>query len=88
MSTDRLDPVVLGHNAFFGVNHLSKQRGAQTEAAFGEVAAITTMLHTAADQRVTAMMMSTHPRATLVAEAVRKDPALVSRFHFYALLPT
>lgn len=87
MPTDRLDPVVLGHNSFFGVNHLSKQRGAQTEAAFGDITAIARMLHTAAEHRVTAMMMSTHPRAALVAEAVRKDPALVSQFHFYALLP-
>jgi hypothetical protein len=87
MSTDRLDPVVLGHNAFFGVNHLSKQRGAQTEAVFGEVTAITKMMHTAAEQHVTAMMLSTHPRAAILAEAVRADAELVSRFHFYPLLP-
>jgi hypothetical protein len=87
MPTDRLDPVVLGHNPFFGVNHLSKQRGAQTEAAFEEASAITTMLHVVADQGVTAMMMSTHPRAALVADAVRKDSTLLSRFHFYPLLP-
>jgi hypothetical protein len=87
MPTDRIDPVVLGHNPFFGVNHLSKRRGAQTEAAFEEVPAITRMLHLVADQGVTAMMMSTHPRAALVADAVRKDSTLLSRFHFYPLLP-
>jgi hypothetical protein len=87
MSTDRLDPVVLGHNPFFGVNHLSRQRGAQSEAAFSEVGSITTMLRVAADHNVNAMMMSTHPRAGLVAEAVRADRALVGRFHFYPLLP-
>ena len=87
MSNERLDAVVLGHNAFFGVNHLSKQRGAQTEAAFGDVAAITNMLHTAADHHVTAMMLSTHPRAAVLAEAVRADRDLVGRFRFYPLLP-
>ena len=32
----RLVPIVLGHNAFFGVDHLSAARGAERAAFFAE----------------------------------------------------
>jgi hypothetical protein len=82
-----LDPIVLGHNPFFGVDHLSRERGSQREAQFGDPGTILDMIRFSADHGVQAMMMSTHPRSTLVAEQIRKDPDLVRTVALYPLLP-
>src|SRR5688500_12229774 len=87
MRPQGLDRIVLGHNSFFGVNHLSRQQGADREAAFGDVSAIVKMMETAASLDVTAMMMSTHPRATLVCGVVRDSRELRDQWSFYPLLP-
>jgi hypothetical protein len=87
MGPESLDRIVLGHNSFFGVNHLSRQQGAQREATFEDVSAILKMMETAAALDVTAMMMSTHPRATPVCGVVRKSRELREGWSFYPLLP-
>jgi hypothetical protein len=87
MAAESLDRIVLGHNSFFGVNHLSRQHGANREAMFEDVSAIVKMMETAASFDVTAMMMSTHPRATAVADVVRNSRELRDSWSFYPLLP-
>jgi hypothetical protein len=87
MAGERLDRIVLGHNSFFGVNHLSRQHGAEREAMFEDVTAILKMMETSAAMDVTAMMMSTHPRASAVANAVRNNKELRDNWSFYPLLP-
>jgi hypothetical protein len=83
----QIDPIVLGHNPFFGVDHLSKGRGAQREARFADTAAILDMVRFAVDRGVGGLMMSTHPRANLVAEALRAEPQLAQAVRLYPLLP-
>src|SRR4029453_16836043 len=80
-------PTRLGHNSFFGVNHLSREQGRQRDAIFEDVTRIVDMMRTAASLDVGAMMMSPHPRAALVAAAVRREPELRERWTFYPLLP-
>jgi hypothetical protein len=87
MIPDLLDPIVLGHNSFFGTNHLSRQHGASREAQFEDVSAIIAVMEAAASFEVTSMMMSTHPRATGIASAVRGSRTLRDRWSFYPLLP-
>lgn len=82
-----IEPIVLGHNSFFGVDHLSKDRGAARAAQFEQTSAILKMVNCAVDHGVGGMMMSTHPRANLVAEAVRGEKSLRDRLTFYPLLP-
>ena len=87
MALDDLDPIVLGHNNFFGVDHLSQERGAARSAQFERIDAILHMIRASMDFGVKAVMMSTHPRATLVADAVRQTPELRDELGFYPLLP-
>jgi hypothetical protein len=87
MASDGLDRIVLGHNSFFGVNHLSQERGAARAAEFERAGAILDMVRFALEHRVSGMMMSTHPRATALAEAIRADDALRERLVLYPLLP-
>jgi hypothetical protein len=82
-----IDPILLGHNPFFGVDHLSKDRGAEREARFGDTSRIMDMVRFAVDNGVHGMMMSTHARANLIAEAVRNDARLLETMNFYPNLP-
>lgn len=87
MALSGIDPIVLGHNNFIGVDHLSRQRGVARAAKFEQPDAILQMIRVSMDHGVRAMMMSTHPRASLVADAVRRSPALRDELGFYPLLP-
>jgi len=87
MPSPDIDPIVLGHNPFFGVDHLSRERGAQRGQQFEQTSAILDMIRFAGDSDVNAMMMSTHPRASVVAEAIRNEPDLRGSLSLYILLP-
>ncbi len=81
-----LDPIVLGHNPFFGVDHLSRRRGAEREARFERTDAIVDLYRAALDEGVRGAMVSTHPRATALAASLRTDRALRD-VRLYVLLP-
>jgi hypothetical protein len=81
-----IDRIILGHNQFFGVNHLMAQAGDQKEAYFSDISRILSLLHFCREQEVKALMMSTHERATLISEALQKE-AVLKDTGIYLLLP-
>ncbi len=87
MALESLDPIVLGHNAFFGVNHLSQEKGEARAAQFDRAEPILEMIRFAMDRGVRGMMMSTHPRAGVVADAIRGEATLLDSLNVYPLLP-
>lgn len=88
MKTDpRIDPILLGHNQFFGVNHLEAGAGNEKAIHFSDVARIIDVVQHARSCGVNAMMMSTHERALAVAEAFRRDGALQREFGVHLLIP-
>lgn len=87
MALAQLDPVVLGHNPFFGIDHLSQAKAAERDLKFQTAQPILEMVHLAMDHGARGMMMSTHPRATLVANALREDKAVLDQLNIYPLLP-
>lgn len=82
-----LAPMVLGHNAFFGVDHLSAQRGAERAAFYSDPARVLGMIRESVERGVTGMMMSTHERAGPIAEMIRSDKVLAETLQIYPLLP-
>ncbi|MCK5146673.1 hypothetical protein KAR48_07945 [bacterium] len=82
-----LDPIILGHNQFFGVNHLDAQAGDQRAAQFNDVANILDIVRFAFDNDVKALMMSTHERAVGVANAIVNDSSLKDELGVYLLAP-
>ena len=82
-----LDKILLGHNQFFGVNHLDAKVGSQKEAQFSEVKKIMDIINFCYDQDVKALMMSTHERAALVADEVQKSDRLKNDLGIYLLVP-
>lgn len=82
-----LDEIVLGHNQFFGVNHLVAHTGNEKEAYFSDISRIMEIINFVYDQDVKAMMMSTHERAVLVTEEILRDPRLKNDLGVYLLVP-
>lgn len=82
-----LDKILLGHNQFFGVNHLDAKVGSQKEAQFSEVKKIVDIINFCYDQDVKAMMMSTHERAVLVSDSIQKSDKLKNDLGIYLLAP-
>jgi hypothetical protein len=87
MTKNKADKIVLGHNGFFGVDHLSASRGQQRANYFQKTERIVEMVQVAHECDVHGMMMSTHARASEVLELLRKRPALTGSLRIYPLLP-
>ncbi|MDZ7312839.1 MAG: hypothetical protein ONB45_16360, partial [candidate division KSB1 bacterium] len=81
-----IDRIILGHNQFFGVNHLAAETGNQKDAYFSDISRILGLLQFCREQGVTALMMSTHERALFISEALQKDATLRDT-NIYLLLP-
>lgn len=63
-----IDPIVLGHNQFIGVNHLSQEAGREREALFRDLDAVTQVIRFSAENGVRALMVSSHPRMKIILE--------------------
>jgi hypothetical protein len=82
-----LDPIILGHNPFFGVDHLSQARGNEKSTRFEDVRRIVEILQYCHDLGVKGMMMSTHPRAKAVCRALAQEAATPAAWRMYPLVP-
>jgi hypothetical protein len=87
MTGSVLTPLVLGHNAFFGVDHLSAARGEERSRHFSDPGNILSMVRHAHGLGARGMMLSTHDRAAPVADLVRRDKVLSQDMRLYPLLP-
>ena len=82
-----IDRILLGHNQFFGVNHLDAEVGNQKAARFSDKSRIMEIINFAYKEGVHAMMMSTHERATIVSEEIQRSGTLKSGLGLYLLVP-
>lgn len=78
---------MLGHNAFFGVDHLSMNRGAARAAHFSDVKNVIATVNRAVVSGAGGLMLSTHPRAAEICRAIQDDSNLVSQLEIFPLLP-
>jgi len=87
MTTKLPDQIILGHNAFFGVNHLNADRGAKQASAFQDPTRIVEVALIARANGAGGMMMSTHERSLALCDRFRADPRLCDDWNLYPLLP-
>jgi len=82
-----IDPIILGDNQFFGVNHKSQDRGRETYEQFKDILEIKKIIHTAMDYGVNGVFFSTHPAVYQITDMIRADPVLKKELSFYVNVP-
>jgi hypothetical protein len=82
-----LDPIILGHNPFFGVNHLNQGQGDARAETFESESSILNVLKTSQAQGVQAIMLSTHPRVKAICDLLRDRQHFPQPWTVYPLLP-
>jgi len=82
-----LPRIVLGHNAFFGVDHLSTRRGAERAAYFSDIENVMAVVNEAVSNGAGGLMLSTHPRAAAITERLRRERELSQQLQIFPLLP-
>jgi hypothetical protein len=87
MASPTLVPIVMGHNAFFGVDHLSATRGAAKAASFADPARILEVVSAGVAHGAQGLMLSTHERAGPICDLIRRDRRLAAGLSVYPLLP-
>lgn len=87
MSNAHLPQIMLGHNAFFGTNHLSAARGAESAEYFSRVERVMNVVETGFEHGARGLMLSTHERAAGILDEIRNRPHLRDELRLYPLLP-
>ncbi len=82
-----IDSIILGDNQFFGVNHMSQERGNRTRERFKDVSQIRQVLHAALDSGVKGVMFSTHPAIYEITDMIKADPVLRAELNIYVNVP-
>ena len=83
----RIDPIILGHNQFIGVDHLSQDRARNHTERFSDTQRILDVVKIFYDLGGTGMMLSTHPKAMTIMEAIGSEPELSKKLNLYPLIP-
>jgi len=81
-----IDPIILGHNQFIGVSHLSQEAGRARVEKFSNLERVAEIVEFSLDLGVKGMMLSTHPKAEEIIH-VLKEKGLTDELNFYPLLP-
>lgn len=82
-----VDKMILGDNQFFGVNHISEDKGRLTYERFKDIEEIRKIMYYSLDNGVTGVMFSTHPAIYEITDMMRKDPVLRNGFSIYVNVP-
>lgn len=82
-----IDPIILGHNQFIGVDHLSQERARDRVDLFSDSQKIVDVIKMSYELGATGMMLSTHQRAGQIMEAVGSEQELKRNMNFYPLIP-
>jgi hypothetical protein len=84
---DPIDPIIMGHNQFFGVDHLSVSRGSDKEKHFSNLQNVLDLVRYAMQTGASGLMLSTHSNAPLILKGINQDPELKDKLNLYPLLP-
>ncbi len=82
-----MDRIIFGDNQFFGVNHMSEEKGMQTMRRFQENSAIIEVLDTAYDLGIRAFTFSTHDRVAQLCDHFRAHPERYADLRLYPAIP-
>ncbi len=81
-----LDPIILGHNQFIGVSHLSQDAARARVERFSDLERVGELLRFCVSEGVRGMMLSSHPRARDILDYLRAE-GLADSLNLYPLIP-
>ncbi|MFH1149455.1 MAG: hypothetical protein V1748_03170 [Actinomycetota bacterium] len=81
-----VDPIILGHNQFIGVSHLSQDAARSRVERFSEMGRVGELVRFCVESGVRGMMLSTHPRARDILDYLKAE-GLADELTFYPLVP-
>lgn len=82
-----IDQVILGDNQFFGVNHMSQDKGRATYEQFKDMNEIKRILNYGLSKGVRGVMFSTHPSIYEICDMIRADENLKNNLNIYVNVP-
>jgi len=86
-SDHHMERILFGDNQFFGVNHMSEEKGRAQSIKFQDVGAIVDVLDAAYDEGIRVFMCTTHERIRDICDHVRNNPGRYENFQFYPCMP-
>jgi len=86
-SDQLMERILFGDNQFFGVNHMSEEKGRAQSIKFQDVGAIVDVLDAAYDEGIRVFMCTTHERIRDICDHVRNNPGRYENFQFYPCMP-
>jgi hypothetical protein len=82
-----IDRIILGDNQFFGINHMSEEKGRSLAIRFRDMEAILRVIDTACECGVRAFMFNTHDRVEKICDHFRAHPNRYADLHLYPSMP-
>ena len=83
----QLDSLVLGDNQFFGINHMSQEKGQQLAERFGDLRNVYKAYHTAHDLGIHAFMLNSNDKAADICNYFRAHQSEFSEMVLYPSIP-
>ncbi len=82
-----MDRIILGDNQFFGVSHMSEERGVASAIRFQDLNAVIKVLDIAYDCGIRGFTFSTHEGVRFLCDHFRANPGRYSDLKLYPALP-
>ncbi|GAA0129019.1 hypothetical protein MMMIC1C10_14430 [Methanococcus maripaludis] len=82
----KIDPIVLGHNQFMGVNHLNQDSARSRVEKFSNFKNIGKIINYSLENDVKGLMLSTHPKTKEILEFLKSEE-YIDDINFYPMLP-
>jgi hypothetical protein len=82
-----MDRIIMGDNQFFGVNHMSEERGMANAIRFQDVKSIIEVLDTAYECGINAFTFSTHEQVWQICDHFRANSHKYADLRLYPALP-
>lgn len=82
-----MDRILFGDNQFFGVNHMSEEKGRAQQMRFQDVHAIIDLLDAAYEEGIRTFMCTTHERVAQIADHFRAYSDSYPGYQFFPCMP-
>jgi len=82
-----IDRIILGDNQFFGINHMSEEKGRSLAIRFKDIEAVIRVVDIAYECGVRAFMFNTHDRVEKICDHFRAHPGRYADLRLYPSMP-